>query len=126
MALILCPNCGKKISDKAKKCPKCGYEMDSVSGGNISSADIKASPLVENSIDNNQINVNDDSANIEYKSFPKKLKDNNEYVVKCDYFDFNNIVINVVIEAFDRSNDRHYITTHKNNCLNLRKTKYYD
>lgn len=25
MALISCPECGKKISDKAKKCPNCGY-----------------------------------------------------------------------------------------------------
>ena len=24
MALITCPNCGKEISDKAKKCPNCG------------------------------------------------------------------------------------------------------
>lgn len=26
MALIPCPQCGKNISDKATKCPKCGYE----------------------------------------------------------------------------------------------------
>ena len=25
MALISCPNCGKEISDKAKKCPACGH-----------------------------------------------------------------------------------------------------
>ena len=25
MALIKCPECGKEISDKAKKCPNCGY-----------------------------------------------------------------------------------------------------
>lgn len=27
MALIKCPECGNKISDKAESCPKCGYEM---------------------------------------------------------------------------------------------------
>lgn len=27
MALIKCPECGKEISDKAKKCPNCGYKI---------------------------------------------------------------------------------------------------
>jgi RNA polymerase subunit RPABC4/transcription elongation factor Spt4 len=27
MALILCKNCGKQISDRAEKCPHCGYEQ---------------------------------------------------------------------------------------------------
>lgn len=27
MALINCPECGKEISDKAKSCPNCGYEL---------------------------------------------------------------------------------------------------
>ena len=26
MALIKCPNCGQDISDKAEKCPHCGWE----------------------------------------------------------------------------------------------------
>ena len=26
MALVACKECNKKISDKAKKCPNCGYE----------------------------------------------------------------------------------------------------
>ncbi|WP_417039619.1 zinc-ribbon domain-containing protein, partial [Clostridium porci] len=25
MSLIKCPECGKEISDKAEKCPGCGY-----------------------------------------------------------------------------------------------------
>lgn len=29
MALIKCPECGNKISDKAEICPKCGYELNS-------------------------------------------------------------------------------------------------
>ena len=28
MALIKCPNCGEEISDKAQKCPKCGYVLE--------------------------------------------------------------------------------------------------
>ena len=27
MAMINCPNCGKQISDRAKTCPGCGYEL---------------------------------------------------------------------------------------------------
>lgn len=27
MALIKCPNCGKEISDQAKKCTQCGYDL---------------------------------------------------------------------------------------------------
>lgn len=30
MAIISCPNCGKPISDKAFKCPKCGINLQSV------------------------------------------------------------------------------------------------
>ena len=29
MALVRCNECGSEISDKAKKCPKCGYEKSS-------------------------------------------------------------------------------------------------
>lgn len=28
MAIILCPNCGKEISDKASKCVHCGFELN--------------------------------------------------------------------------------------------------
>ena len=28
MALIKCPECGKEISDKASRCPKCGYPIE--------------------------------------------------------------------------------------------------
>ena len=31
MALIKCPECDNKISDKADSCPKCGYELHKVS-----------------------------------------------------------------------------------------------
>ena len=32
MALIQCPNCNKDISDKATKCPQCGYKLKKGSG----------------------------------------------------------------------------------------------
>ena len=28
MALIQCPECGKEVSDKAGKCPHCGYPLE--------------------------------------------------------------------------------------------------
>ena len=28
MALIVCPGCGKEISDKATVCPKCGHVIE--------------------------------------------------------------------------------------------------
>ena len=30
MALINCPNCGHKVSNKANTCPKCGQELSPV------------------------------------------------------------------------------------------------
>lgn len=30
MALIKCPECGKEISDKAGKCPHCGYPIEEI------------------------------------------------------------------------------------------------
>lgn len=29
MALIKCPECGKEISNKARKCPNCAYSLKS-------------------------------------------------------------------------------------------------
>lgn len=36
MALITCPECGKEISDQAKKCNKCGYPLPKRKNKNIS------------------------------------------------------------------------------------------
>lgn len=36
MALINCPECKNKISDKAESCPKCGYEINKNSNNNLS------------------------------------------------------------------------------------------
>ena len=35
MALIKCPECDNKISDKADSCPKCGYELHKVSNEKV-------------------------------------------------------------------------------------------
>lgn len=37
MALINCPECKNKISDKADSCPKCGYELNKNSNNNLGS-----------------------------------------------------------------------------------------
>lgn len=42
MALIKCPECGKKVSDKAIACPNCGYPMNSRKKGNIFKSSIEA------------------------------------------------------------------------------------
>jgi predicted amidophosphoribosyltransferase len=31
MALINCPECGENVSDKAEKCPKCSFPMQTTS-----------------------------------------------------------------------------------------------
>ena len=35
MALIICPDCGKQISDKAVACPDCGCPISSLQGGKL-------------------------------------------------------------------------------------------
>ena len=42
MALIKCPECGKKVSDKAIACPNWGYPMNSCKKGNIFKSSIEA------------------------------------------------------------------------------------
>lgn len=41
MALIICPECGKEISDKAKACIHCGFPLDSIN-------DLDPTPTEEN------------------------------------------------------------------------------
>ncbi len=45
MALIKCPKCGKEISDKAKECVGCGWEV------NLDILYIKADEVVSNETD---------------------------------------------------------------------------
>ena len=37
MALIICPECGKQISDKVASCPHCGYPLSKLSNDTVSS-----------------------------------------------------------------------------------------
>ena len=32
MAMIMCPECGKEISDKVRNCPNCGWENSQIRG----------------------------------------------------------------------------------------------
>lgn len=41
MALIKCPECGKNISENAKSCPNCGYEINTLGYGKTLGAGIK-------------------------------------------------------------------------------------
>ena len=41
MALIKCPECGKNMSDKAEKCPHCGYTAPKKMSGNINLNNLK-------------------------------------------------------------------------------------
>lgn len=56
MALITCPECGNKLSDRAEECPHCGYPVEN----------ILQEPLVyptDNSNENNQNDTDDNSQN---------------------------------------------------------------
>ena len=60
MALIKCPECGKKISDACDSCPHCGYPMHK-SSNDVEDIDIDNSDWPEPS--------DDDSV---YRSFKRK------------------------------------------------------
>lgn len=48
MALINCPNCGNKVSDRAKTCPKCGFALQSEieEHGNLNATETKSESCV--------------------------------------------------------------------------------
>lgn len=48
MALINCPECNKKISDKANSCPNCGYPMNSKSTIDNRNYDVIITRLLDN------------------------------------------------------------------------------
>ena len=47
MALIVCPECGQSVSDKASKCPKCGYPLGAPSASNEAHPDPAISTVQE-------------------------------------------------------------------------------
>ena len=68
-----------------------------------------------------------DSLNsIDRNTYPKKLLDNKNYVVWCDYFDLNNNIEDLINTAYRNSRNRNLPTNHTNPCLQLRATLYYD
>ena len=66
MALIKCPECEQTISDKASKCPKCGYPIQEYLGGKTEESQ------TENFNDASVNTVN--SADIQQDSTQKKSK----------------------------------------------------
>lgn len=65
MALIKCPECGKEISDKAKSCPHCGYELER----NKQRDEIKSNDNIEEYIKSKESleKLNDESEKIKKK-----------------------------------------------------------
>lgn len=62
MALIICPECGNKISDKSEMCVHCGYPLKLKSKGIIINGVLYDTQEIENGIDdykNNKISRND-------------------------------------------------------------------
>ncbi len=41
MALVDCPECGKRVSNHARSCPQCGYPMDDSPGNRAASAPMR-------------------------------------------------------------------------------------
>ena len=50
MALVACPDCGKKVSDRARACPECGApiaDAASVDGGRVQEVVLRPAALVD-------------------------------------------------------------------------------
>lgn len=69
---------------------------------------------------------NDSLKSIDKTTYPKKLLDNKNYVVFCDYFELNNKIEDLINLAYQNSIDRRLQTNHSNPCLPLRTTLYYE
>ena len=68
-----------------------------------------------------------DSLNdVDLSTFPAKLWDNKNYVVLTKYKDLNENVKRLVKQAKSNSLNKKLQTTHKNPCMPLRATLYYD
>lgn len=48
MALVNCPHCGKKVSDRAKNCPQCGVDLESFMSGDLPKQNESSEIVVEN------------------------------------------------------------------------------
>ena len=63
---------------------------------------------------------------LDLNTFPTKLWDNKEYVVWTEWKNLNNDIDNLVQKAYERSTNAKYQTTHRNSCMPLRQSFYYD
>ena len=63
---------------------------------------------------------------IDLSTFPTKLRDNREYVVWSDWNGLGSSIRSLIEEAHQRSHNSKYQTNHKNPCMPLRTTLYYD
>lgn len=63
---------------------------------------------------------------LDLNTFPTKLLDNKEYVVWTEWGNLNDDIVNLVQKAYARSMDAKYQTTHRNSCMPLRQSLYYD
>ena len=63
---------------------------------------------------------------IDLNTFPIKLWENREYVVWSDWNRLNSSIERLIEEAHQGSYNSKYQTNHKNPCMPLRTTLYYD
>ena len=63
---------------------------------------------------------------VDRNTYPKKLLDNKNYIVWCNYSELNRDVEELINKAYQNSLNRKLQTNHSNPCLPLRTTLYYD
>ena len=71
-------------------------------------------------------NRNDSKFNINKKTFPAKLLQNKDYVVIEQFGSFKSNALRWINKAYDNSINSTIQTTHANNVMPLRLTKYFD
>ena len=98
MALIKCPECGRDISDKAGRCPHCGYPIDSIKD------EIKQSDQIYDSV--SEININDTPDSKRKKKIGKK---GILGICSCIII----IAIGIGIYMFATADSRNYATAQK-------------
>ena len=70
MALIQCPECGKQVSDKARKCPHCGYPLEDI---DFAKEEIAEETSIETVGDHISKEVVEEKIVKEKKPIPKKV-----------------------------------------------------
>ena len=95
MALIQCPECGKQVSDKARKCPHCGYPLEDI---DFAKEEIAEETSIETVGDHISKEVVEEKIVKEKKPIPKK-------VIICI---ISGVVVASLIGYFATSNIRAY------------------